>query len=262
MTDTDRFAEVGTAAALAAGRLLVERLRTDFTVSHKGATNLVTEVDIAAEKLIVSRIQKAFPDHSILAEENHNRTKRSGCTWIIDPLDGTTNYAHRYPVFAVSIGLEIEGELEWGIVYNPNLEEVFTARRGGGAFCNGAPLRVSRTADLDLSLLATGFPYDIRTSKANLDHFANFMLRAQAVRRGGSAALDFCYVAAGRFDGFWELALHPWDCAAGFLIVREAGGIVTDFEGAPGSIDYPEVVASNGIIHEQMLEVLRCGESE
>ncbi len=262
MTDTDRFAEVGTAAALAAGRLLVERVRTDFTVSHKGVTNLVTEVDIAAEKLIVSRIQKAFPDHAILAEENYSHTKRSGCTWIIDPLDGTTNYAHGYPVFAVSIGLEIEGELEWGIVYNPNLEEVFTARRGGGALCNGAPLRVSRTADLGLSLLATGFPYDIRTSRANLDHFANFMLRAQAVRRGGSAALDFCYVAAGRFDGFWELALHPWDCAAGFLMVREAGGVVTDFKGMPGSIDYPEVAASNGLIHEQILEVLKSAESE
>jgi len=255
--ENEKFAEVGKAAALAAGRLLMEKLRTDFAVSHKGDTNLVTEVDIAAEKLIVSRILEAFPEHAILAEENHDHTVRSGCTWIIDPLDGTTNYAHRYPVFAVSVGLEIEGELEWGIVYNPNLEEVFTARRGGGAFCNGAPIHVSNTPDLGSSLLATGFPYDIRTSKANLNHFANFMLRAQAVRRGGSAALDFCYVAAGRFDGFWELALHPWDCAAGFLIVREAGGVVTDFDGAPGSIDYPEVVASNGLIHEQVLEVLR-----
>ncbi len=234
----------------------MEKLRTDFTVSHKGPTNLVTEVDLAAEKLIVSTILEAFPDHSIQAEENYGRTKRGGYTWIVDPLDGTTNYAHRYPVFAVSIGLEVDGELEWGIVYNPNLEEVFTARCGSGSFCNGSRLRVSRTTDLSLSLLATGFPYDIRTSRANLDNFANFMLRAQAVRRGGSAALDFCYVAAGRFDGFWELSLHPWDCAAGFLIVREAGGLVTDFSGAPGSIDRPEVVASNGLIHEQMLAVL------
>ena len=257
MTDIDRFAEVGTSAALAAGRLLMERLRTDFAISHKGATNLVTEVDVASEKLIVGRILDAFPNHTILAEENHTHTQRSGCTWIIDPIDGTTNYAHRYPVFVVSIGLEIEGELEWGIVYNPNLEEIFIARRGGGAFCNGEPLRVSGTSDLGASLLATGFPYDIRTSRSNLDHFCEFMLRAQAVRRGGSAALDFCYVAAGRFEGFWEMSLHPWDCAAGFLIVREAGGVVTDFQGAPGSIDYPEVVASNGRIHDQMLAILK-----
>ncbi len=261
MTDIERFAEVGRSAALAAGKLLMEKLATDFTVSHKGATNLVTEVDVAAENLIVSNILNSFPDHSILAEEGHSAARKGRYTWIVDPLDGTTNYAHRYPVFAVSIGLEVEGELEWGIVYNPNLEEVFTARRGGGAFCNGVPLHVSRTPQLDTSLLATGFPYDIRTSKSNLDHFAHFMLRAQAVRRGGSAAMDFCYVAAGRFDGFWELALHPWDCAAGFLIVREAGGQVTDFAGERGSIYHPEVVASNGLIHGQMLEVLHAAGS-
>jgi myo-inositol-1(or 4)-monophosphatase len=261
MNDIERFAQVGTAAAMAAGKLLMERLRTGFTISHKGATNLVTEVDIAAERLIVSRILESFPDHTILAEENHASAKRGEHTWIIDPIDGTTNYAHGYPVFAVSIGLEIEGELEWGIVYNPNLGEVFTARRGGGAFCNGTPLRVSRIADLGLSLLATGFPYDIRTSKANLGHFVDFMLRSQAVRRGGSAAMDFCYVAAGRFEGFWEVELHPWDSAAGFLIVRESGGVVTDFSGAHGSIYCPEVVASNGLIHQEMLNVLREGSS-
>ncbi len=246
---------------MAAGRLLMERLRTDFAISHKGATNLVTEVDVEAENLIVSRILESFPDHTILAEENHASAKRGMHTWIIDPIDGTTNYAHRYPVFAVSIGLEIEGELEWGIVYNPNLEEVFTARRGGGAFCNGILRHVSRTADLGLSLLATGFPYDIRTSRANLDHFSEFMLRSQAVRRGGSAAMDFCYVAAGRFEGFWEMELHPWDSAAGFLLVREAGGVVTDFSGAHGSIYHPQVVASNGLIHAQMLEVLTRNQS-
>ncbi len=246
---------------MAAGRLLMERLRTGFTISHKAATNLVTDVDIAAEKLIVSRILESFPDHTILAEENHASAERGAHTWIIDPIDGTTNYAHGYPVFAVSIGLEIEGELEWGIVYNPNLEEVFTARRRGGAFCNSAPLHVSATADLGESLLATGFPYDIRTSKANLGHFADFMLCSQAVRRGGSAAMDFCYVAAGRFDGFWEVELYPWDSAAGFLLVREAGGVVTDFSGAHGSIYYPQVLASNGLIHQQMLDVLRTGTS-
>jgi len=261
MTDIDRFAEVGTAAAMAAGKLLMERLRTGFIISHKGATNLVTDVDIASEKLIVSRIVEAFPNHVILAEENHSSAKRGEHTWIIDPIDGTTNYAHGYPVFAVSIGLEINGEVEWGIVYNPSLEEVFTARRGGGAFCNGTPIHVSGIADLGLSLLATGFPYDIRTTKANLDHFVAFMLRSQAVRRAGSAAMDLCYVAAGRFDGFWEVELHPWDCAAGYLIVREAGGEVTDFDGVRGSIYHPEVVASNGLIHRQLLNVLRKGKA-
>jgi len=261
MDGMDLYAGVGTAAALAAGKLLMERQKTGFTVSHKGATNLVTEVDVAAEQLIVARILESFPNHTILAEENHANTKRGSHTWIIDPIDGTTNYAHRYPVFAVSIGLEIEGELEWGVVYDPNLEEVFTARRGAGAFCNGAPLRVSSTADLGLSLLATGFPYDIRTSRANLEHFFNFMLCSQAVRRGGSAALDFCYVAAGRLEGFWEVELHPWDSAAGFLLVREAGGLVTDFSGAHGSIYHPQVVASNGRIHQEMLDVLSRAQS-
>jgi myo-inositol-1(or 4)-monophosphatase len=261
MENIDQFAQIGTSAALSAGKLLMEKLRTGFSISHKGATNLVTEVDVAAEKLIVSRILESFPDHAILAEENYASAERGEHTWIIDPIDGTTNYAHGYPVFAVSIGLEIHGELAWGVVYNPNLEEVFTARRGAGAFCNGAPLRVSRTTDLGLSLLATGFPYDIRTTKGNLGHFIDFMLRSQAVRRGGSAAMDLCYVAAGRFDGFWEVELHPWDCAAGFLIVREAGGKVTDFSGAHSSIYCPEVVASNGLIHDQIIEVLHEGSS-
>jgi len=261
MNSIEGFAQVGTDAALSAGKLLMDRLRTDFRISHKGATNLVTEVDVASERLIVSRILESFPNHVILAEENYSAAKRGEYTWIIDPIDGTTNYAHGYPVFAVSIGLEIRGELEWGIVYDPNLKEIFTASRGGGAFCNGTQLRVSRTDDLGLSLLATGFPYDIRTSMANLDHFVSFMLRSQAVRRAGSAAIDLCYVAAGRFDGFWEVELHPWDCAAGFLIVREAGGRVTDFSGAPGSIYCPYVVASNGLIHDKILEVLREGSS-
>lgn len=257
MQDIGNFAQVGTEAAMAAGKLLMDRLRTDFAVAHKGATNLVTEVDLASEKLIVSRILEAFPGHTVLAEEKHSKAVRGSYRWIIDPIDGTTNYAHRYPVFAVSIGLEIDGELEWGIVYNPNLGEVFTARRGGGAYLNGERLHVSGISDLDKCLLTTGFPYDVRESRANLDHFASFMLCSQAVRRGGSAAMDFCYVAAGRFDGFWEVELHPWDSAAGFLMVREAGGMVTDFDGAAGSIYHPEVVASNGLIHGQMIDILR-----
>ena len=231
--------------------------RTDFAVEHKGTVNLVTEVDLAAEEWIVSRIRKAFPTHSILAEEKHNNVPAGDVRWVIDPLDGTTNYAHGYPAFSVSIGLEVGGELEWGAVFDPVRDELYTARRGSGAFCNGAPLHVSGVSSLDASLLATGFPYDIRTdSQTNLDNFCAFAVRTQGLRRSGSAALDFCSVAAGRLDGFWELKLNPWDCAAGYLMVREAGGMVTNFRGQPGSIYDREVVASNGLIHEEMLAVL------
>jgi myo-inositol-1(or 4)-monophosphatase len=266
--DIDRFTEVGTAAAIEAGRLLKGRFRTAMAVNRKGTQiNLVTEMDVAAEKLIVSRLLDAFPSHAILAEEGTSSATRGSHTWIIDPLDGTTNYAHGLPIWAVSIGLEVEGDLEWGVVYNPNLDELFTARRGGGAWLRvgtgtgvepeEAQLQVSSVASLGDSLLATGFPYDIRTTEHNnLDYFRAFALSAQAVRRGGSAALDLCYVAAGRFDGFWELKLSPWDCAAGFLIVREAGGRVTNLSGAEGSPYDGEVVASNGLVHGEMLGLL------
>jgi myo-inositol-1(or 4)-monophosphatase len=257
MHSIDDFAQLGTEVALEAGQLLLDRFHTDFTVSHKGTVNLVTDVDLAAEELIVSRIRKAFPSHSILAEENHHDTRGEGIVWIIDPLDGTTNYAHGYPVFSVSIGLEIGGEVEWGAVFDPSRKELFSARRGGGATCNGASLDVSATASLGASLLGTGFPYDIQTdSRNNLNNFCAFAVRTQGIRRGGSAAIDLCYVAAGRFDGFWEIKLNPWDCAAGALIVKEAGGRVTNFSGRPASIYEREIVASNGMIHGEMLDVL------
>ena len=261
MDKIDEFIQTGTSAALEAGALLRERFNTRFSVERKGVINLVTEVDVAAEKLIVSRIRGAFPDHAILAEEGHGGVEGGGSVrWIIDPLDGTTNYAHGYPVFSVSIGLEIDGEVEWGAVYDPTRNELFTARRGAGAWLNGAPLRVSETAALDGSLLATGFPYDIRTGpRKNLAEFSAFAVRTHGVRRGGSAALDLCYVAAGRLDGFWEHGLHPWDCAAGYLAVREAGGTVTDYSGNHGSIYASETLASNGRIHEEMKTVLAKG---
>ncbi len=257
MDDIDRFAQVGTEVAQEAGLLLRERFRTDFAVSQKGVINLVTDVDLAAEELIVSRILKAFPTHSILAEERHNNARNGGINWVIDPLDGTTNYAHGYPVFSVSIGLEMAGELEWGTVFDPMRNELYTARRGRGAYCNGILLSVSTVQSLGASLLATGFPYDIRTSlQNNLGNFCAFALRSHGVRRSGSAALDLCNVAAGRLDGFWELKLNPWDCAAGYLMVREAGGTVTNFRGRTGSIYDGEVIASNGLIHTEMQAVL------
>ena len=255
--DITEFAAEGTEIAKRAGRFLLERFRTDFAVKHKGTINLVTDVDIAAEEMIVTALRRSFPDHSILAEEKNSQTRRGFYTWVIDPLDGTTNYAHGFPFFSVSIGLEIAGQLEFGVVYDPFREELFTARRGAGAFCNGELLSVSNTASLGAGLLATGFPYDIRTSEENnLAHFCAFALRAQGVRRTGSAALDLSYVASGRIDGFWEAKLNPWDCAAGFLLVAESGGLVTDYTGRPASIYKPEVVASNGRIHNEMISVL------
>ena len=256
--DVERCAETGTAAALAAGDLLRRRFRTSMEISRKGAIDLVTEVDVAVEDLVVSILRREFPGHGILSEEKYAKAERAPVTWIIDPLDGTTNYARGYPSFAVSIGLEVCGELEFGVVYNPVLKELFTARRGRGARLNGEPIRVSGVDILDAGFLTTGFPYDIRTSsETNLEHFAGFAVRSLAVRRGGSAAMDFCYVAAGIFDGFWELRLQPWDCAAGYLMVREAGGRVTDFSGRPGMIDDRESLATNGLIHDAMLTILR-----
>jgi myo-inositol-1(or 4)-monophosphatase len=257
MNTIDDFARLGLEAAREAGRLLLDRFRTEFEVSYKGVVNLVTEVDLAAEELIVSRIRQAFPSHTILAEEMFSQARGEGVTWVIDPIDGTTNYAHGYPVFSVSIGLEVAGDIVWGAVFDPTRNEMFAATRGKGATCNGLPIGISKTSSLTASLLATGFPYDIQTdSRNNLDNFCAFAVQVQGIRRAGSAALDLCYVAAGRFDGFWEFKLKPWDCAAGSLIVREAGGTVTGFTGQPPDIYKGEIVASNGLIHPQILEVL------
>jgi myo-inositol-1(or 4)-monophosphatase len=240
-----------------AGALLRDRLGTRIDIGHKGSINLVTDVDLASEKLIREAISTYYPRHEILAEEGGLTESASEYRWIVDPLDGTTNYAHGYPVFCVSIGLEHKGEVIIGVVYDPMRDEMFTAERGAGAALNNRPVRVSKTEDLMQSILSTGFPYDIKTSAlTNLNHWANFAMNAQALRRDGAAALDLCYVACGRFDGFWELNLSPWDTAAGALIVAEAGGRITDFAGGPFSNYKPEIVASNGLIHERMIEVL------
>jgi myo-inositol-1(or 4)-monophosphatase len=259
----DNCIDLGLAVIQEAGVLLQERFDRDFAVLHKGIINLVTDVDLASEELIVGRIRRAFPSHSILAEEKHNGSGDGAIKWVIDPLDGTTNYAHGYPSFSVSIGLEIAGEVEWGAVIDPMRNELYEARRGHGARCNGQSLSVSAVRSLDGSLLATGFPYDIRTSSVNnLNNFCAFAMRTQGIRRSGSAAIDLCHVAAGRLDGYWELKLSPWDCAAGYLMVREAGGAVTNFRGRPGSIYEREVIASNGLIHPEMIAVLEKANSE
>lgn len=240
-----------------AGRLLRDRLGTTFDINHKGDINIVTEVDLASERLISEAISTYYPRHEILAEESGLSESNSEYRWIVDPLDGTTNYAHGYPTFCVSIALEYRGETILGVVYDPMRDELFTAERGAGATLNHRPIKVSKTDDLGQSLLSTGFPYDIKTSKlTNLDHWANFAMNAQALRRDGAAALDLCYIACGRFDGFWELNLSPWDTAAGALIAIEAGGRVTDFSGGSFSNYKPEVIATNGLIHDRMVEVV------
>ena len=256
----ETFEAVAIRAARRAGLLLKRRLDQKRQIRYKGAVNLVTEMDLLAEKVIVSEIRKHYPDHSLLAEEDTDLRGDSPYRWVIDPLDGTTNYAHGFPVFSVSIALEKEGKVILGVVYDPTREELFVAKKGKGTRLNGRKIHVSSTPKLSGCLLATGFPYDLRETAAdNFDHFHNFALRAHAVRRAGSAALDLCYVAAWRFDGFWDMRLGPWDMAAGSLIVQEAGGKITDFLGNPVDLDGKHVLASNGKVHGEMMKVLKMG---
>lgn len=254
--------EVALAAAKQAGGLLREEFGTAHQFSLKSSrSDLVTEFDHRSEEMIIEVIREHFPDHEILAEESPPCETQSEYRWIIDPLDGTTNYAHGFPLFAVSIAVEQRGgELLVGVVYSPVLDELFFAQAGKGATLNGKPIKVSRTDHLNSSMIATGFPYNLDRIEANLIHFGKFAHRAQAIRRAGAAALDLCYVACGRFDGFWELDLKPWDVAAGALIIREAEGRVSDFSGENCDVYGEEILASNGKIHREMIRVL--GEPE
>ncbi|MBX7147628.1 inositol monophosphatase [bacterium] len=244
-------------AATMAGDYQITRLGTEVNVEYKGAINLVTEVDKACEKMIIERLLKEFPHHSILAEEGGETKQKSDYKWIIDPLDGTTNYAHGYPLFCVSIGLEYGGEIVAGVVYDPNRKELFTAELGSGSFVNGKKMQVSKAPNVGKSMLSTGFAYNIREKvDNNLDHFRKMILQAQAVRRDGVAAIDLCYVAAGRYDGFWELDLFAWDVAAGGLMIHEAGGKVTRFDGTPATVYDRQIAASNGLIHDELVGLL------
>ena len=209
--------------------------------------------------MIIEIIKRHFPDHDILAEESGlNEGRSSAYRWVIDPLDGTTNFTHGFPVFCVSIGLEVEREIVLGVIYDPNFDELFTAEKGKGAFLNGNRLHASSVNELCRSMLVTGFPYNInRNPDYAIERFVQFLLESQAVRRMGSAAIDLAYVAAGRYEGFWEVELHPWDMAAGKLLVEEAGGTITDFNGQPFSIYQKQILASNGKVHQQMEEALR-----
>ena len=241
-----------------AGGLLAEKLTRHNPVYYKGTIDLVTEADKMSEELILAKISRRYPEHGILSEESAVKNEQANMRWIIDPLDGTTNYAHGFPFFCVSIALAKEGVVDLGVIYDPIRDDLFTASRAGGAYLNGKKLHVSSVSDLSRSLLATGFPYDIRVSPDNNLNFFNAMAtKAQAIRRAGAAALDLAYLAAGRFDGFWELKLKPWDTAAGCLMVMEAGGVICDMAGKMWTLNSPGLVADNGLIHDQMMEVIR-----
>jgi myo-inositol-1(or 4)-monophosphatase len=246
-------------AARDAGRILLERQGRSLQVSNKGDINLVTEADLAAEKLIIDRISSYYPRHAILAEESGATRggQNAEWKWIIDPLDGTTNYAHGYPCFCVSIAVERAGKIEIGVIYDPVKDELFAGERGQGATLNDRTIRVSEVEELNSAVLCTGFPYDVRERPDFARHFTNFTMRAQAVRRDGSAALDLAYLACGRFDGFWEDGLNPWDIAAGVLLIKEAGGQVSNYSGAELDLYTPEVLATNGLVHDAMMQVLK-----
>lgn len=248
-------------AALEAGRFLKLNVGKIKSIERKNGeeTNLVTEIDKESEALIIKKIHQHFPSHAILGEESGKDEVVSNYRWIIDPLDGTTNFTHGLPVFCVTIGIEHNGEIIAGAIYNPNADEMFSAEKGKGAFLNGKKISVSTNDSLINSLLVTGFPYNVKENPEHVtEHFVNFLPIAQGVRRLGSAALDMAYVACGRFDGYWEVILNPWDKAAGIIIVKEAGGMVTDFTGSAKNIIYSKnTLTTNGKIHTDMLAVLK-----
>jgi myo-inositol-1(or 4)-monophosphatase len=252
----NQFLEVAVETAIEAGGILLAEFDRPVKISYKGEVDLVTQADRRSEDAIVSRLLRYFPKHSIVAEEGTGQVGDSGHRWIVDPLDGTTNFAHGYPCFAVSIGLEEAGELLVGVIYQPITKELFTAARGEGAYLNERRIEVSQIDHLSTSLLATGFPSAKRARNPNIHFYWNFTLRSHGVRRDGSAALDLACVACGRFDGFWEFGLQPWDTAAGVLLVREAGGMVTSFSGQPYRTGDYETLASNGRIHTELRQVV------
>lgn len=252
------FQKIATEAAQVGGTILQDYAQSGFTIEHKDLVNLVTDADRESEAAIVNVLHRAYPSHQILAEEEGlHAASSSPFKWIIDPLDGTTNFAHGFPMYTVSIGLEYQGDCIVGVVWDPTKQELYAGAKGEGATLNGQPIQVSKVSKLHQALLVTGFGYDIReTADNNLDEFCRFSLGAQGVRRTGTASLDMCYVACGRFDGFWELKLNPWDTAAGLVIIQEAGGRVTNYKNEPFSIYGKKIVASNGLIHQEIVKVL------
>ncbi len=268
----ERAAHIGRQAALAAGALLRLNFQQPHQITYKGAIDPVTESDLQSQELIVALIRRSFPDHGFLAEETAAGAGHGGlepaaaplpgsearpCRWIIDPLDGTVNFAHGFAAFCVSIALEVEGRLEYGVVYDPIRDELFEARRGQGALLNGRAIQVSGIDRLDRALVATGFPYDIRERlPQTLARMRRILGEVQGLRRAGAAALDMAYLACGRFDAFYEENLNPWDTAAGLLLVSEAGGRLTDFSGGLYDLYSPNILCSNGLLHEKILTLV------
>jgi myo-inositol-1(or 4)-monophosphatase len=242
-----------------AGQILLEKFGRKINISLKGDINLVTEADLASEKHIIGKINSRYPKHSILAEESGEAIVEGENVWkwVIDPLDGTTNYAHGYPCFCVTLALEHNGEIVVGVTFDPTRDELFAAEKGRGATLNNKQVRVSETEKLKDALLVTGFPYDARERENFARHFTGFTYKSRGIRRDGSAAIDMAYVASGRFDGFWEEGLHAWDVAAGVLLIEESGGRVSYYDDSKFSIYKPPICASNGLIHQEMLNVLR-----
>ncbi|MBN2282101.1 MAG: inositol monophosphatase [Candidatus Marinimicrobia bacterium] len=242
-------------AAHEAAVFILENARDFGDAQFKGRVDMVTKIDLGAEKIILDKIRSAFPDHSIITEESDDKETTSDYRWIIDPLDGTTNFVHAFPFVSVSIALEYQREVVMGIVNNPFMKEYFFAETGNGAFLNDQPIHVSENETLNRSLLATGFPYVVSEKfERNMALFSKIYRQTQGVRRAGSAAVDLCYVACGRLDGFWEFELNPWDVAAGSLIVKEAGGKLSDFSGNRLNIFKREILATNGLIHAELLK--------
>ena len=257
MEQVREIKQVAENAAREAGAYVAEHLNKLKDISYKGGiNNLVTDVDLASEKIIKDMIKSRFPSHSILAEEGGEEPGGGSYKWIIDPLDGTTNFAHGFPVFCVSIGVMLDNEVITGIVYDPTRQELFSAEKGKGAFLNGERISVSGRRLVERSLISTGFAYDVEEKFDNLKSFQTMLKSAQAVRRAGSAAIDLCYVACGRFDGFWELGLNPWDTAAGHLMAAESGGRVSTISGQAYDIFKKDILATNGYIHSEMISLL------
>ncbi|HPM43593.1 MAG TPA: inositol monophosphatase family protein [Candidatus Omnitrophota bacterium] len=250
------FKKEAIAAAKESGLFIKRSVGRIKNISYKGRDNIVTDVDKKAESIIMKRIFSAFPGHSILSEETGLRMSPSLYRWVIDPLDGTTNFAHAFPFFCVSIALEYDGEVMLGVVFDPVRNELFTAEKGKGAYLNSDKIKVSGIGKLSKSFVATGFSYGNKRKDRNVKYFKRLLMKTMAIRRAGSAALDLCYVACGRFDGYWELDLHPWDSAAGSLIVKEAGGKVTKFDGKPHSDYEKQILATNSLIHKEMVKTL------
>lgn len=262
----DKVAQTGRQAALAAGAVLRQNYYKPHQITMKGVIDPVTESDLQSQEMIMALIRQRFPEHGFLAEETLGEAAPSPAgeatpspyRWIIDPLDGTVNFAHGYPAFCVSIACEAAGVLQYGVIYDPMRDELFEARKGQGAWLNGGPIRVSQTDRLDRALVATGFPYDIRERlPETIGRMSRILGVVQGLRRGGSAALDMCYIACGRFEGFYEENLKPWDTAAGLLLIEEAGGRISTFDGGDYDIHSPNILASNGILHGNILACLK-----